>query len=138
MNKEFNEILVGIKRAIRLLNKKEKRSLIIATLLMLIIGVLTNLPAVILGKLIDTLTISNTIQFGFVTPFVSLIIIIILAREALNVMRKYLIENIATQIDKEQTVNVIRRLLKTDIKFLETQQIGSLHGRIFRSVQGLI
>ena len=64
---------------------------------------------------------------------------VILVREVLTVIRKYLIENIATQTDKEQTVHVIDQLLKADIGgFLYHQQIGSLYGRIFRSIEGLI
>ena len=55
MNAEFNEILLGIKRSIGLLSRREKRSLYIATFLMLITGILTNGPAVILGKLVDQL-----------------------------------------------------------------------------------
>lgn len=139
MNKEFNEILLGIKRSVELLSPKEKRSLYLATFIMLLTGILTNIPAVILGKLVDRLTGNNSIQFSLVTPFVILIVIVIVVREALNVVRKLLIENIATQTDKHQTVKVIERLLKTDIGgFLYQQQIGSLHGRIFRSMQGLI
>lgn len=139
MNKEFNEIILGIKRAVGLLNSKEKKSLYLATFIMLITGFLTNFPAVILGKLVDKLVGNTTLQFNLVVPFVVLIIVVILVREALNVVRKLLIENIATQTDKEQTVHVIERLLKADIGgFLYQQQIGSLHGRIFRSMQGLI
>ena len=55
MNAEFNEILLGIKRSIGLLSRREKRSLYIATFLMFITGILTNGPAVILGKLVDQL-----------------------------------------------------------------------------------
>jgi len=44
----------------------------------------------------------------------------------------------ATQTEKKQTISVIGRLLKTDISVINQQQIGSLHGRIFRSIQGLI
>jgi len=55
MNAEFNEILLGIKRSIGLLSRREKRSLYIATFLMLITGILINGPAVILGKLVDQL-----------------------------------------------------------------------------------
>ena len=67
-----------------------------------------------------------------------MIIGIILVREALTVVRKYFVENVATQTDKKQTVNVIEHLLKTDIANINQQQIGSLHGRIFRSIQGMI
>jgi hypothetical protein len=53
MNSAFSEILLGVKRSIGLLSQKEQRSLMIATFIMLITGILTNGPAVILGKLVD-------------------------------------------------------------------------------------
>lgn len=139
MNKEFKEILTGVRRAIELLSPREKTTLYVATFLMLLTGILTNIPALILGRLVDKLVGNNTLQFNIVIPFIGLIVIIILVRESLNVIRKLLIENIATQTDKAQTVHIINRLLRTDIgEFLYKQQIGSLHGRIFRSMQGLI
>ncbi|VVA44441.1 ABC transporter ATP-binding protein [Candidatus Roizmanbacteria bacterium] len=137
MNKELSEILLGFKRTIGLMEKPEKISLFLATFLMLVTGILTNLPAVILGKLVDRL-VGKNIQFTIALPFIGLIILIIIIREALTILRKYLVENIATQTEKKQTVIVINHLLKTDISFLNDQQIGSLHGRIFRSIQGLI
>ena len=138
MNKEFSEILNGFKRTLRLMEKPEKTALIFASVLMLITGVLTNLPAVILGRLVDKLVGTENFDLSIAIPFIGLIIGIILVREALNVVRKYFVENVATQIDKKQTVNVIEHLLKTDIANINQQQIGSLHGRIFRSIQGMI
>jgi len=139
LNTEFREILLGVRRSIGLLSRKEKISLCIATFLMLITGILTNGPAVILGKLVDQLVSGDVIQFNVVIPFILLLSGVILVREGLTVVRKYLIENIATQTDKAQTIQVIERLLKVDIGgFLYQQQIGSLYGRIFRSIEGLI
>ncbi len=139
MNKELKEIITGIKRAIQLLDQKEKKGLAVATFIMFVTGFLTNLPALILGRLVDNLIGVSNIEFVSVAPFILFIVIVILMREALTIVRKYLIENIATHADKEQTVKVIERLLKTDIEnFLYQNQIGSLHGRIFRSIQGLI
>ena len=138
MNREFKEILVGFKRVWGLIDKSERFSLIIASVLMALAGTLTNLPALILGKLVDKLVSTPTVNFSLALPFIGLIILIILVREALDVLRKYLIENVATQTDKKQTVAVIDHLLKTDIGSLNESQIGSLNGRIFRSVQGLI
>ena len=138
MNKEFSEILNGFKRTLRLMEKPEKTALIFASVLMLITGVLTNLPAVILGRLVDKLVGTENFDLSIAIPFIGLIIGIILVREALTVVRKYFVENVATQTDKKQTVNVIEHLLKTDIANINQQQIGSLHGRIFRSIQGMI
>lgn len=53
MNKEFNEILTGIRRAVELLSPREKKTLYAATFIMLLTGILTNIPAVILGRLAD-------------------------------------------------------------------------------------
>jgi len=138
MNKEFLEILTGFKRTLGLMQKPEKVILVFASFLMLITGILTNLPAVILGRLVDKLVGAENIEFNIAIPFIGLVVGIILIREALTVVRKYFVENIATQTEKKQTVNVIEHLLKTDIANITQQQIGSLHGRIFRSIQGLI
>jgi len=139
MKTEFNEIFLGVKRSVLLLSRKEKISLSIATFIMLITGILTNGPALILGRLVDRLVGGEAIRFAVVAPFVGLLCAVILLREGLTVIRKYLVENIATQTDKQQTVRVIERLLKVDIGgFLLKQQIGSLYGRIFRSIEGLI
>ena len=85
MTSEFNEILLGVKRSIGLLSKKEKNSLYLATFLMLITGILTNGPAVILGKLVDQLVAGTVIQFSVVVPFIILLCVVVLVREALTV-----------------------------------------------------
>jgi len=121
------------------LDKKEKVSLTIATSLMLLTGFLTNLPAVILGKFVDRIIGLESPAFSVAIPFLVWIVIIIVSKEFLTVIRKYLVENVATQTEKKQTVTIIDRLLKTDLgEFINKYQIGSLHGRIFRSIEGLV
>ena len=138
MSKELLEIISGFKRTLRLMDRSEKITLILSSILMLVTGILTNLPAIILGRLVDKLTGSTNIQFSWAVPFILLIVVIIIVREVLTVIRKYLVENIATQTEKKQTVAIINHLLKTDITVINQQQIGSLHGKILRSIQGLV
>lgn len=136
---EFKEILRGFGRVSRMLHKNEKVSLIFATIVMLITGFLTNLPAVILGRFVDRIIGLEKPTFSIAVPFLIWIVIIILTKEALTVIRKYLVENVATQTEKKQTVAIIDRLLRTDIgQFINKHQIGALHGKIFRSIDGLI
>lgn len=138
MNKEFLEILTGFKRTINLVDKADRKFLAFATLLMLVAGILTNLPAVILGKLVDRVVDNPSFSFNASLPFVGLIIIAIIIRESLILWRKYLVHVVTTRTDKKQTVRAVEHLLKTDLEVLGEQQIGSLNGRIFRSIQGLI
>src|SRR5688572_16343658 len=118
MNTELQEIFTGLKRAILLITLKERLILLMATVLMLVNGVLTNLPAVMLGGLVDTLTKTQVVNFTDALPFLGLIIVIILIKEAFNVIRKYLVQMVATQTDKKQTISTIDHLLKTDLRVL--------------------
>lgn len=138
MNKEFSEIVGAVRNTLKLVGKPERLLLLLASFLMLITGILTNLPALVLGRLIDQVVSANIFQFSLAVPFLILIIFVILIREILTVIRKYLVENIATQTEKRQTVAVIEHLLHADVETIHAQQIGALHGRIFRSIQGLI
>jgi ATP-binding cassette subfamily B protein len=59
-------------------------------------------------------------------------------REALNVLRRYLVENACTRIDRDMCVRVVAHLMKGDLSELAYEQVGSLHSRITRSVEGLV
>lgn len=139
MFKDFNEIFKGVKKTLKLLHKKEKFLLILATILMLGAGILVNLPAVILGKFVDKMINSQISDFSIALPYLYIIIIVIVFKEVLTIFRKYLVENIATQTEKKQTVAVVNRILKVDIEsFISKYQIGSLHGKMSRSIDGLV
>jgi len=136
---ELNEIWRGMKNALSFLARKEKTNLFVSAILMLLAGVLVNLPAVILGKFVDQIIDLKNPTFTLALPFLGIIIAIILLKETLTIIRKYLVENIATQTEKKLTVQVVGHLLKTDLgEFINKYQIGALHGKIFRSIQGLV
>ncbi len=132
------DIFVGVQRTLRLIDKPEKKALLLASGIMLVTGFLTNLPAVILGRLVDKLTLGDSFSFYAVLPFILLIILIIISREVLTVWRKYNVENVATQTEKKQTIATIAHILEADNSSLDTMRVGTLHGRIFRSVEGLV
>jgi len=97
-----------------------------------------------LGKLVESV---NPWKHPDLTPealtrtaatFLGVIGVAYLVREALNVLRRYLVENTCTRIDKDMCVQVIAHLMKVDLSALAHEQVGSLHGRITRSVEGLV
>ncbi|MDH3324915.1 MAG: ABC transporter ATP-binding protein/permease [Candidatus Peregrinibacteria bacterium] len=136
---ELKEISQGFKKMLSFLERKEKTNLFISAILMIFAGILVNLPAVILGKFVDQIINLEEPTFAVAVPFLAIIIVFILLKETLTVVRKYLVENIATQTEKKLTVKTVGHLLKTDIgEFINKYQIGALHGKIFRSIQGLI
>ncbi|HKI16755.1 MAG TPA: ABC transporter ATP-binding protein, partial [Isosphaeraceae bacterium] len=70
--------------------------------------------------------------------YLGLIGLAYLVRETMNVLRRYLVENMCTRIDKDMHVRVVSHLMKVDLARLERDQVGALYGRITRSVEGLI
>jgi ATP-binding cassette, subfamily B, bacterial len=61
-----------------------------------------------------------------------------LIRESMNVLRRYLVENTCTRIDKDMYVRVVAHLMKVDLNVLAQDHVGALYGRINRSVEGLV
>jgi ATP-binding cassette subfamily B protein len=59
-------------------------------------------------------------------------------REGLNVLRRCLVENSCTRLDKLMTVRLVSHLLKSDLGTLTHEKVGALQGRISRSVVGFI
>src|SRR5439155_20515783 len=61
-----------------------------------------------------------------------------LVRECMNVLRRFLVENTCTRIDKDMYVRVVAHLMKVDLTVLAQDHVGALYGRINRSVEGLV
>ncbi|MBX7105479.1 MAG: ABC transporter ATP-binding protein/permease [Gemmataceae bacterium] len=63
---------------------------------------------------------------------------LVFAREGLNVLRRFLVENTCTKIDKHLNVLVVSHLLRTDLGYLTHEKVGAIHGRVCRSIEGFI
>jgi ATP-binding cassette subfamily B protein len=61
-----------------------------------------------------------------------------LLREALQVVRRYFVENTCTRIDRDMTVRLVSHLLRVDLGMLTHEKVGALHGRITRSINGYV
>jgi ATP-binding cassette subfamily B protein len=61
-----------------------------------------------------------------------------LLREALHVVRRYLVEGTCLHLEKETAVRLVGHLLKVGLEALAQQRVGALHGRIHRSVDGFV
>ena len=59
-------------------------------------------------------------------------------REVLNVLRRYLVENSCTRINRDMSVRLVSHLMKGDLDALHQDRIGALHGRMLRSVDGYV
>jgi ATP-binding cassette subfamily B protein len=97
-----------------------------------------------LGKLVDAVNpdanrgLSAAAVSLVATRYLALIGVAYLLREAFNVLRRYLVENTCTRIDRDMCVRLVAHLMKVDLSALSREQVGALHGRITRSVEGFV
>jgi ATP-binding cassette, subfamily B, bacterial len=97
-----------------------------------------------LGKLVDAVNpetnrgLSMDAVSRAASFYLALIGVAYLVRESLNVLRRYLVENTCTRIDRDLCVLLVGHLMKVDLSALSREQVGALHGRITRSVEGFV
>jgi ATP-binding cassette, subfamily B, bacterial len=136
----------------KLVPPRQRWTLSVAVLLMALGGVSNTAIPLLLGQLVDTVrdaaprdAASDAITKTVATPFVEtagwflgLIGLAYLLREALQVGRRYLVEDTCTQLEKHLFVTLVSHLMMADLATLSQDKIGSLHGRIHRNVGGSV
>ena len=70
--------------------------------------------------------------------FLAIIGVAYVVRECTNVLRRFLVERTCTRIDKDLCVRLISHLMEVDLASLSHEQVGAIHGKINRSVEGYV
>jgi ATP-binding cassette subfamily B protein len=115
-----------------------------AALLMAFTSAANTTMALLLGRLVDRIKAGTEANEGAevlyhaAALFLGLIAATYLVREALQVGRRYLVENTCTRIDRDMMVRLVGHLLRVDLSSLTHEKVGALHGRISRSVDGYV
>jgi len=141
---EVRELIGTARKTWRMLSRPHRYSLLAAVSVMAVGGVLATAVPVLSGKLVDR--VAQGIQSGepraavleSVTYVLFGIGVLVLVRELLQVLRRYLVENTCTRIERHTSVKVISHLMQANLAGLTHEKIGTLHGRIFRSVSGFM
>lgn len=121
----------------------DRLSLASASGIIALISAANVLVALLLGKLVDqihrqTLARPSLDFFQTAGTILTILASIYVAREGLNVARRIIVERSCTRLNCELQRDVVAHVLRFDLQSLASQKIGALHGRIFRSIDGLI
>ena len=128
----------------RLLPADQKRVLGITVMVMAIAAGANSAIAVGLGLVVNVvkgakdrgLPKADLLQLA--TLYLGVIGVAYLLREAMSVLRRYMINNICTRIDKDLNVRLVSHLMEVDLATHAHEQVGAIHGRIQRSVEGYV
>jgi ABC transporter transmembrane region len=76
--------------------------------------------------------------FNLAAWYLSLIGAAYLLREFLNVLRRYLVTSACTRINRDMSLQLMGHLMTLPLAALAQEKVGTLHGKIVRSVDGLV
>jgi ATP-binding cassette subfamily B protein len=150
MRSLFHSLRVIVRRGRqvwRLGPARHKLALAGAALLMAVTSGANTVIPLLLGTLVDQLQRLQRDSaaggpadslFPIALRYLLLIGAVYFIREALNVVRRYFVENTCTRIDRDMSVRVVSHLLKVNLGHLTHEKVGALHGRISRSVEGFV
>jgi ATP-binding cassette, subfamily B, bacterial len=128
----------------RLIPRRHKMSLGGALAIMSLASWANTAIPIYIGKLIEAVnpedhsTQSAADLMRVAAVFLGIIGGAYLVREVMNVLRRFLVNDTCTRIDKDMYVRVVSHLLKVDLGVLAQDQVGALYGRITRGVDGLV
>jgi ATP-binding cassette subfamily B protein len=97
--------------------------------------------AVLIGDFFNrVLTMSGQpgAQTDFVEKALALLAGLYVLKEFLQLLRRWLVTRTGSRIEGDMTVRLVGHLLRVDLGALAAERIGSLHGRISRSVEGFV
>jgi ATP-binding cassette subfamily B protein len=103
----------------------------------------TALP-LLLGSLVDAIQLGTDQRkprnelFEAALWVLGTIAVVYVVREGLHILRRFLVENACTRINRDISLRLIKHTMKMDLGTLAHDKVGALHGRIFRSIDGLV
>jgi ATP-binding cassette subfamily B protein len=123
---------------------EDRLTLTAAAVIMGIISAANTGVALLLGQLVDRIQSGAREQYSHTQMYwaAGLILlslaVIYIVREALNVVRRSFVERSVARLNRDMQLKLVGHALRGDLTLLHGEKVGALHGKIFRSVDGLI
>lgn len=141
---EVRVIFSYFQRVWNMVPRRHKLALGSAALIMAVVSGCNTLVPLLLGRMIDRVQhglqegTEGPLLYETITLFLALIAAAYFVREVLNVVRRYLVENACTRLEKTMKVNLVSHLMKMRLSTLSKEKVGSLQSRIGRNVVGFV
>jgi ATP-binding cassette subfamily B protein len=132
-----------------LLPKGQRWPLITAVLLMFVGGASNTIIPILMGRMVNVVKDAPPHGSGAAAPdlshiatmtgwYLGLIGLAYVLREALQIGRRYLVEQTCTRLQQHLFIDVVSHLLMADLATTSQDKVGAIHGRMQRSVGGSV
>lgn len=138
MKKKNNDLKLVLKKIYKLLERKQKFIFMLIIMIMIASAVLTQVTPKTIGWLTDDILNKNEVSFEKVVPFLIVILIVNVINEVIKIIRRVLVEDVATRTEKKARGMVIKSLLMAPLSYFKENMTGNIHGRLNRSLEGTV
>jgi ATP-binding cassette, subfamily B, bacterial len=144
LRREVGELIRTARRVWRTIARRHRWALLGAVAIMAVSGVANTALPLLSGRLVDRVStgvMSDEARSDILSGAGVLLLmvgVLVLVRELLQVVRRYLVENTCTRIERLLSVKVVGQIIQADLSRLTHEKTGALHGRVFRSVDGFM
>ena len=126
------------KNIFNLLPLKQKLGFFIILIILAISAVLSQLTPLSIGYLTDHVLTEQNATFKSVAPILLVILIVNVVNEIIKVIRRLIVEDTATQAEKNARQKATMSLLEAPLSYFRNHMTGNIHGRLNRSLEGTV
>ena len=137
-NRKNNDLKLVLKKIYKLLERKQKFIFMLIIAIMIASAILTQITPKTIGWLTDDILSKNEVSFEKVVPFLVLILIVNVINEVIKIIRRVLVEDVATRTEKKARGMVIKSLLMAPLSYFRANMTGNIHGKLNRSLEGTV
>ena len=106
--------------------------------ILIVSAVLNQLTPLAIGYMTDTVLAGRNVSFGSVIPILLAILFINVFNEVIKVIRRLIVEDTATQAEKNARQRAAESLLLAPLSYFRNHMTGNIHGRLNRSLEGTV
>ena len=126
------------KKVFDLLPKKQKVRFVFILVILGVSAVLSQLTPLAIGYLTDHVLAERDATFQKVIPILLGILLVNVVNEVIKVIRRLIVEDMATQAEKSARQKATSSLLLAPMSYFRSHLTGNIHGRLNRSLEGTV
>lgn len=125
-------------RIFALLPRRQKQEFFLVLLILAVSAVLSQVTPLTIGYLTDHVLAAQSASFSSVLPILLVILLVNVVNEVIKVIRRLIVEDAATQAEKNARQQATRSLLLAPLAYFRGHMTGNIHGRLNRSLEGTV
>lgn len=136
--KQPNTFWPLVKKLGRLLERRQRAGFVVILLILGISAVLSQITPLAVGYLTDQVLAEQTVRFAAIIPILLGILVVNVVNEVVKVIRRLIVEDTATQVEKIARQKAAQSLLMAPLSYFRQHMTGNIHGRLNRSLEGTV